>query len=202
MKSHRFSFKAEDIPSLVLNSIQPFLTPVWLTEIKRIWYDITASKCRVYLMGHGDWQHQKIGGWDAAQAAQLCKEIRVPTDIGFINVLGCRLGRDVPIVELSTNSFGSRFHFLLGDSHSFRTRVFARVYNVLIHKEDSLNDKDDPMPMGIVGTSTDDKVTKARMITRQYEEILSDQPTALYRREESKKVFYWEGTTQKWKWVV
>jgi len=65
-----------------------------------------------------------------------------------------------------------------------------------------LNDKDDPMPMGIVGTSTDDKVTKARMITRQYEEILSDQPTALYRREESKKVFYWEGTTQKWKWVV
>ena len=98
-RPHRFTFDSGATPHCVLRS--EIMAHQLLIQIRRIWEKIKPTACRIYLTGHSDWKHQKIGNWRAAEVAQLCKAVGVPAGIGLISALGCKLGRDVPHVALA-----------------------------------------------------------------------------------------------------
>ncbi len=132
---------------------------------------------RVYLLGHGDWQQQTLGGakgeWVADALSKLPKVNRV-------SVFGCSLARDKTasiehLVTQSANSFAQMLHLLLfGESD-----VYARVFDVKVTLDGSRQ------------TYLED--------AKSFDSSLADYRN---RRAASKIRFYFASSVQKREWVI
>lgn len=96
-----------------------------------------AARPRVYVVGHGNWQSQTIGGFAPEAIAPLINEgfrlAGAPAPGTVVSVVGCQLARDLgspgygSLAANSVDSFAGKLHKLLEDKGLV---VFARVYNV------------------------------------------------------------------------
>lgn len=137
---------------------------------------------RLYIRGHGGWKSQKIGGWSAAQVAELLKKSDLP-QVLTVSVTGCQLGRDMASdsdahrVQHSIDSFGSQLHQLIKDECGIKTNLHARIYKV--------------------GTYGPKEGSEAKMGRKG-----AFGPSGFkLKQPQSKLVFYWDGETQRRKWA-
>jgi hypothetical protein len=146
------------------------------TELRaRLYLRLLTKESRLYLLGHGDWQSQTLGGFTAGH---VCEYLRGLKAVGLISCLGCASARteaDEHRINLSNQSFVSKLHRLLWvdeDGPKLKTVMYGRVHKVLAES-------------GAVGKKTGDTVR-----------------SSLHHRAASKVRFYWDGDTQKAEWVT
>lgn len=133
-----------------------------------------TGRSRIYLIGHGSWKNQTLGGDTPQTWVTTLVEGGIPA-VDLISITGCQAGRDAGSsddmrVTEGANSFASQFHQLLGDA-GIKVKVYARAYKVRIRSGGA---------QGSVGQ----KFTEG-----------------VHHRERSKILFYWEGGQQRRKWV-
>jgi hypothetical protein len=149
---------------------------------------------RLYIVGHGDWQNQKVGSWTANMVAQLMA--REGASYQLVSLTGCRTGRDRldsanprqegPIgvyLANSMDSFASVFHNKLKE-YGVVTEVYARVWGTQANMKPT------------VLTMTDDinhlKLEADRAFLFQLAGEVSNK----------KLRFYWEDEVQRREWVL
>ena len=151
---------------------------------------------RLYIAGHGDWENQKVGHWDAGQVAKL---VGVEgASFQLVSLTGCRVGRDKldkanprqegPIgvyVANSLDSFASKFHLALGQEHALKIDVYARVFGTQADKS--------PTVLTMLDDILDIQPDKAKA------EALAE--PVMNAVIDKKLRFYWVGETQKREWV-
>jgi hypothetical protein len=95
---------------------------------------------RLYLVGHGDWESQKVGYLSGPTMAKFLfayglRHARV------ISIVACEAGRDLQkrtlpsrsqqgLLATSANSFASKFHYALNVTHDLNIDVVARTREV------------------------------------------------------------------------
>jgi len=133
-----------------------------------------AVQTKAYLIGHGDWEEQKIGGKDANWFANVLQSLKT---VKVLSIVSCSMGRDkgtnedVPILWGRADSFASILHKALGDLGTYIT-IYARVFDVKVLKS------------GVKQTEMDRSKNKS----------LRD---ATSKRAASKLVYFWDGDRQK-----
>jgi hypothetical protein len=133
---------------------------------------------RLYIVGHGDWQSQRIASWNAKEVAKLLVTAGMPK-VRTISLVACQAGRNMDgsdLVKGSANSFGSQFHKVLSKEYKIKTVVYARVHKVRTYKEGAAE--------------------QGRKLTRS-----DTQEVGVHHQEQSKKKFYWSSGKQVEEWV-
>ncbi|MCI0699991.1 MAG: C80 family cysteine peptidase [Planctomycetia bacterium] len=129
---------------------------------------------RLYLIGHGNWKAQTLGGDTADTWATTLVNGGLP-QIKLVSVTGCQAGRDLGSADdlrvlSSADSFASKLHAKLG-ALGVKVDLYARAYKVRIRS-------------GGQGQVRGSKTTEGT-----------------YQRANSKILFTWEGAKQVRKWV-
>lgn len=135
---------------------------------------------RLYLIGHGDWKRQTIGGFGVRSAAKLFGKWNLPDNI-LISIIGCSMARDYrskvygTLVAHNIDSFASEFHKKLKEKYNNSTIVNARALDVgmngLIH------------------------------VGRKGVYLEEDGKVVTYKHDRSKVRFWWQGDLQMRAWV-
>lgn len=94
-----------------------------------------TNQSRIYMIGHGNWQAQTLGGDTAQTWANTFIACGMP-QVKLVSITGCQAGRDFGSTDQlrvteDANSFASQFHQLLGAA-GVRISVYARAYKVRI----------------------------------------------------------------------
>jgi hypothetical protein len=139
-----------------------------------------SARSRVYLAGRGDWPRQTLSGWTAEQVADLLVRCGL-TAARVVSVVADELGRDrgsaaAGDLREPPDSFASRLHAVLSQSHGIETELLARVY-----------------PTAVVGAGP----------ARGTKRTLSAADTAadgVHRRPHSKLRFTWRNGLQRREW--
>ncbi len=145
-----------------------------------------TDNSRVYIVGHGNWQEQRIGNYDGKFVAHLLWAHGLGKH-DHITVVACEGARSTSDhtgqrleggITTSTESFASKLHYHLGVSHQIRTVVFGYIYSVKTYK---------------VGTSREGK----KLV------VLDGSEVGILRKDapNSKRRFYWLGKSQFCEWV-
>jgi len=157
--------------------------------LKKAMSDVTTGT-RLYLIGHGEWQQQTMGGLKAsvwARRLAACGLKKVPK---LISIVGCNAARDkgttkVNRINVSISSFASQFHEKLKTVHGLETFVFARPYTVRVYSG------------GVKKKTTHTHEGRALP-----DKKLPSNAKEQHHGERRKLCFFWENGVQKRKWVV
>jgi len=139
-----------------------------------------SARSRVYLVGHGDWRRQTLSGSTAEQVADLLSRCGL-TAARVISVVADELGRDAGSNDAADlreppDSFASRLHATLAQTHGIETELLARVY-----------------PTAVVGEGP------ARG-TKRTLDAAGDAASGVHHRPRSKLRFSWHNGAQRRAW--
>lgn len=137
---------------------------------------------RLYLVGHGDWQNQTLGGFDVAQTIDLLQKSDFGTlgaRLTTVSLASCDLGRDKGAaaghrIAWSADSYASKLHLALKEKLGLKPQLHARVYEAA-GTTVTLEGKKVPFPQKWAGGE--------------------------HKKAKSKITYYWNGNTQERKWA-
>jgi hypothetical protein len=153
------------------------------TKLEQAFGKLT-KKSRLYILGHGDWRAQTVGGVTALYCAATLAAAKLP-NVKIISLVSCNAGRDqstasdVRIAE-SANSFASKFHREIKSFAGVTADLYARVYKVGVLSQ---------------GQGTGQKITGRG--SRQKDQVKYFPK----HKDNSKLRFFWDGDVQKREWV-
>ncbi len=136
---------------------------------------------RIYLIGHGSWKSQTVGGFSPELWANTLVDSGMPKEVAVISITACNAGRDlgssneIRVTDVP-NSFASRFHAQLVARRN-TSRVYARSYTMRIR------------------SGTDGSYATGQKTS-------SDGTAHVHHRPNSKILFYWENGQQHRKFVT
>ncbi|MBC7844004.1 MAG: hypothetical protein H7099_16910 [Gemmatimonadaceae bacterium] len=145
---------------------------------------------RLYILGHGDWKSQTVGGLNAEIWATRLIKCGLVVAPKIISIVGCNAGRDLKAeiscrVAQSLNSFASQLHLKLKDPGGLETMLFARPYTIRAHYERGKEGK-----------------TTHRYDGNAPKPVLEKKDGELPHGEQRKLCFCWVDGQQARKWVV
>jgi hypothetical protein len=151
-----------------------------------------TPQSRLYIDGHGDWENQKIGCWDAFEVVELLVRaglVGPEKAVKLVSITSCFMGRgpseskhDDVLLDLSAKCFATELHRNLKVMAAIQTVVHARTAPACtIGPRDGLP----PEMRGRKGVAT------ANAAKTNYRWDVSQR-----HRPHSKKKFYWEGDKQ------
>jgi hypothetical protein len=155
-----------------------------------------TAQSRLYLRGHGDWEHRTLGGWTAREVAGALVQNGLALSPQMISVTGCQCARALPpgnegkefvgfqqqmaasqlLLEQSTHSFAGILHSRLRPL-GVTSPVFGRVFSITV-----IGDNDEHLMEGQKITALPNGNEKSH-------------------RRRSKILFTWNGGTQVQEWV-
>jgi|GEM_PF-6759781 len=176
VKSHSLCLGPDDSTSDYLQTADE-IQPILDNKVPKL-----EANDRIYLIGHGNWRQQTIGGCGVRSVAKIFSQWNLPQYI-LISILGCSLARDddsegYGLLAHSIDSFASNLHKRLKDKYKIRTIVYARVQHVGMSGTEQVGRK------GVYLKKT--HVEKGKIA---------------YRHDRSKVRFWWKGDLQMRAWV-
>ena len=180
-----------------------------------------TAQSRLYLMGHGDHELYKLGGWKGEDVADLLKECGLP-NVAIISITGCKssLGpltmnqQTGKLVDDAFQNFAARFHFALGTGEKpLKSVVYARVFNVQVISHEQHFLKAAGQFARLYDTKEKQDLVVGRKITRNFNDVtlknkeapqpaLNGLPMYSSKQTHSKRRYYWQGEEQRWEWVA
>jgi hypothetical protein len=127
-----------------------------------------TTQSRLYLRGHGDWEHSTLGGWTPKQVAGALQLCGLAISPAMISVTGCRCARAVApgdegksfssygqraaaegaLLQRSTFSFAGQLHAQLC-GRGITSPLYGRIYTVTV-----VGDNDEDLEAGQKITAT------------------------------------------------
>jgi hypothetical protein len=147
----RLGIANDHVATVGFCAARPFGMPLVTEQALTTALGFLTGQSRLYLRGHGDWEHARLGGWSAREVAAALFKCGLVISPQMISVTGCqcaravapgaegksfsnyheRSGAEVVLLERSTHSFAGQLHSRLCP-RGITSPVHGRVYTLTV----------------------------------------------------------------------
>jgi hypothetical protein len=155
----RLGIPHDHVATVNFCAARPFGMPLLTEQAVTTALGYLTGQSRLYLRGHGDWEHARLGGWSAREVAGALLKCGLAISPQMISVTGCQCARavaqgaegksfssyhertqaEVVLLERSTFSFAGQLHSRLC-ARGITSPVHGRIYTLTVVGADNEDD--------------------------------------------------------------